>query len=666
MTTPSSSPQPERRLESWKEIAAYLNRDARTVRRWERSEGLPVHRHRHLARSSVYAFPNELDAWRANRKPELKLPETPKLRLMSRVTAIASVVAVTVVSGGGNRWPLIGGMGAAPQVNRQVWASPPERPNSVSYDGRKISYADLSSGDVVIRDIATGVEQHFSAKLSGEPDGVAYDSLLSPDGGRIVVQWQRSNPQHASIRLIDVRSKSTTVLYDNPEVGWVTPAAWSPDGMTIALQMQLHGVGQLALLSPLDRKLVVLKTTTWSGSSGVFFSPDSARLAYDAIPAGAASRDVFVIDTNGRREVSLVSHPARDQAVGWTADGGELLFASDRSGRTALYATPTDSRPGDEPRLVKPDVGRLQKSLGVVVTGSLIYASQVSARTVRTAALDFETGKVVAPVSSPVETYLWASTEPTWSPDGKTLAFLREQPESATVIALHNPASGAVRTVNPGLQGLMGPVWVSDTAIAVLGRDSRARFGFYSVDLDSSRTTFMLSPEVLTGRTFFISPDRSTLYLLNRDAGKPTTVVAVDLNTHTQSPLGTAGSFALAPDGKSIAVIEHNRDAGTAILKTLPVSGGPAQTVLRFETGHRLLPMIRWAGIDRLVYGRWIDKRNEPTAFSISIAGGVPTEIDARIPGHPSLSIHPDGRRVAFEAGGTQFEVWALDNFGKR
>ena len=36
---------PEDRLDSWKEIAAYLNRGVRTVRRWEREEGLPVHRH---------------------------------------------------------------------------------------------------------------------------------------------------------------------------------------------------------------------------------------------------------------------------------------------------------------------------------------------------------------------------------------------------------------------------------------------------------------------------------------------------------------------------------------------------------------------------------------------------------------------------------------------
>lgn len=63
----SSSTQNGRRLDSWKEIAAYLNRDVTTVRRWEKREGLPVHRHHHGALGSVYAFSTEVDAWRFGR-----------------------------------------------------------------------------------------------------------------------------------------------------------------------------------------------------------------------------------------------------------------------------------------------------------------------------------------------------------------------------------------------------------------------------------------------------------------------------------------------------------------------------------------------------------------------------------------------------------------------
>jgi len=60
---PISFPEPSReRLDSWKEIAVYLKRDERTVRRWEK-EGLPVHRKVHKKQASVFAYREEIDAW---------------------------------------------------------------------------------------------------------------------------------------------------------------------------------------------------------------------------------------------------------------------------------------------------------------------------------------------------------------------------------------------------------------------------------------------------------------------------------------------------------------------------------------------------------------------------------------------------------------------------
>src|SRR5689334_13463170 len=65
---PSSVRPPEDRLDSWKEIAAYLNRDVTTVQRWEKREGMPVHRHQHDRIGSVYAFRADLDAWARSRR----------------------------------------------------------------------------------------------------------------------------------------------------------------------------------------------------------------------------------------------------------------------------------------------------------------------------------------------------------------------------------------------------------------------------------------------------------------------------------------------------------------------------------------------------------------------------------------------------------------------
>src|SRR5262245_2206356 len=88
-------------LEGWKAIATYLNRDVRTAKRWEASEGLPIHRHRHLARSSVYAQPAELDAWRLNRRPEGKGASAWQLKRNRWLTLVPLAVAVLMTTGGG-------------------------------------------------------------------------------------------------------------------------------------------------------------------------------------------------------------------------------------------------------------------------------------------------------------------------------------------------------------------------------------------------------------------------------------------------------------------------------------------------------------------------------------------------------------------------------------
>ena len=60
---PAGAAQDARHLDSWGEIAAHLHRSISTVQRWEKHEGLPVHRIAHSKLGSVYATRAELDAW---------------------------------------------------------------------------------------------------------------------------------------------------------------------------------------------------------------------------------------------------------------------------------------------------------------------------------------------------------------------------------------------------------------------------------------------------------------------------------------------------------------------------------------------------------------------------------------------------------------------------
>ena len=68
---------PKKRLDSWKEIAAFFGRDERTVKRWEKERGLPVYRVPGSARGGVFAYSNELAEWLQAPHPALEVDPSP-------------------------------------------------------------------------------------------------------------------------------------------------------------------------------------------------------------------------------------------------------------------------------------------------------------------------------------------------------------------------------------------------------------------------------------------------------------------------------------------------------------------------------------------------------------------------------------------------------------
>lgn len=106
--SPSTSADSQgRRLESWKEIAAYLGRDVTTVRRWEKREGLPVRRLQHSRLGSVYAYTVELDAWRTGRDTGAttsRMEATEAPRTVRSVWTVIAFAALGLVLVGGSAW----------------------------------------------------------------------------------------------------------------------------------------------------------------------------------------------------------------------------------------------------------------------------------------------------------------------------------------------------------------------------------------------------------------------------------------------------------------------------------------------------------------------------------------------------------------------------------
>lgn len=86
------NPSPGKRLDSWKEIAAFLGRAERTVKRWEDERGLPVHRVPGGGRSAVFAYTEELAGWLKGKTEELEADDS------TSSGAVASAVATATAS----------------------------------------------------------------------------------------------------------------------------------------------------------------------------------------------------------------------------------------------------------------------------------------------------------------------------------------------------------------------------------------------------------------------------------------------------------------------------------------------------------------------------------------------------------------------------------------
>ena len=96
------------RLDSWKVIAAYLNRDQRTVQRWERELGLPVRRLTGRGRS-VFAYTSEIDAWLRTNQANLESPpaadvSAPPVRKVGLLSPLA--VSAVILLAAGLAWRL--------------------------------------------------------------------------------------------------------------------------------------------------------------------------------------------------------------------------------------------------------------------------------------------------------------------------------------------------------------------------------------------------------------------------------------------------------------------------------------------------------------------------------------------------------------------------------
>lgn len=177
------------RLDSWKAIAAYLQRDERTVRRWEREQGLPVRRVPGGRGTSVFAYVSEIEAWlkaAAGSDPALSPPPTPVPRFKPRIVSVAAaslLLAAAVI------WMVV---------------------ESIAADNSPVSAKITASGIVALN--AEGIEQWRYPFPSDE-------KVFLPDEWRAEV-WGGRTP--AILAATALRLRGANEVVSNGELLWLT------------------------------------------------------------------------------------------------------------------------------------------------------------------------------------------------------------------------------------------------------------------------------------------------------------------------------------------------------------------------------------------------------------------------------------------------------------
>lgn len=342
-----------------------------------------------------------------------------------------------------------------------------------------------------------------------------------------------------------------------------------------------------------------------------------------------------------------------------------------------------DGKPRGSSELVKADVGLIDKGLGFTADGSYYYAVPAWKNDVYLATLDLATGRLQEPQK--LVTHVGWATSVEWSPNGQHLAYVYghgHQPD-LFVLAVRSVATGKERRLRIhrltrfGYHGFQ-PHWSPDgRSLVAVGRnkdyigpgmDSQ---GLYRIDAQSGGVTPIMQTKSLCW------PD-CVEWSVWSVGGKviyvrwvPQSIVASDFVNNEEKeiyrvPEGAGGvsRLAVSPDGRRIAFVSQKESVG---LKVVAAGGGEPRELLKVQKPE-VISALAWTPDSRhIIYAVSIaGEKQEFELRRVSAEGGKPEYIGLRMEGllPYGLSVHPDGKRIAFTAGlPPRSEVWVLKDF---
>ena len=586
-----------------------------------------------------------------------------------------------------------GGASYRPAITlRRVWAgTEAEVPGFASPDGQYFTFTG-ASGNMVVRDLATGESRRLTQDSSTEWEEDAW-GVISPDGKQVAYS------RGTQLRVVGFDGSNVrTLVSGDKDVMEIDAQAWSADqGHILAVISKLDRSNQIIFVSVADGSIRVLKslpprTKAHSGNTliSASLSPDGRYIVYDFLSReDCQEHNIFLLSADGSVDTPLIQHPADDWRPVWTPDGTRILFASNREGNWGFWTVAVSGGKLDGPAiLLKPDIGDVRRSSGFDRHGRYYYVVYAGRVDVYAAEMDPNSGTFTArPVSVPSR-FVGRNSAPTWSPDGEYLAYLSGRGPNALyqpgslVIVIRSVRTGEERDLATNLNPMEGPVrWFPDSrSLLVGGHEGTYREGtetLYRVDIQTgaARTIRRIRRDAADPT---LSPDGRVVYYWQMQ-DEASRLIAHQVESGEERELyTTTGSWqaalAVSPDGRQLGIAHTDGESDAAVLKVMPAAGGDARVLLRTEPDANTVDArsLEWTRDGRyLVVARLTEKaqnsHTDPSAlWRVPVGGGEPQRIGPRMERIRYPTVHPDGRRIAFDSGtsrGRRIEVWALENF---
>ena len=658
------------RLESWKEIGAYLQRDVRTLGRWEKEEGLPIHRHTHRSRSSVYAYRSEIDAWREARKV---LPAPPPPRPLWKMPAFGLTMALCLVMVGNGLRPQQVEAQNGDLRSRLVWSGDNRwHPmSSISSDGRYVTFED-DQLEMGLRDLTTGASRRVTS--NGTLQESAEQAVISPDGSQVAYQYFTSHHEYR-LAVIDIGGGKKPRFLRASDTSYFEPKGWTPDGKQVLItQEAADGIWQIALVSVADGKTHVLKSLRW-GKIDARISPDGRYIAY-ASPADGQNSDIFVLAVDGSGETAVVQHPATDDGMVWSADGSRILFRTNRTGSWSLQAIPVkDGKAAGPSEIIQASFnGTL---LGTDRNGVLYYSLEK-----RPEATHVYQARLDNPGSAPVIVGDAVSRNfgPDVSPEGERIAY-RSNDRNVVIRDLKTNAEKVLPVPSKAefwnRYGI-GPKWFSNgmDVLIVTRQPDRPDLIANRMNVNTGKLTEILRgaphdiPVPGLGNTVFDrNGDHDGIVRYDLDSGQAREIVK---EKFTDPENEKVTDLAISPDGNQLVyrITRYQKTGGATELMLVPTAGGTAREIYRDSVKNGQIARynsLAWTADQRYILFMKIGATpaEGQSIWRVPVAGGPPEIVLGKVFGANSLSAHPDGRSIFFTGtvGIPLSEIWALENF---